>query len=376
MTLTRNPDYWGQNVPFRRGTQNFDEIRMEFYPDGAVQFEAFKAGAASLYREWNAAKWDSAYDFPAVQSGDVVKSIIPHQRPTGISGFVMNTRRDQFQDWRVRDALIHAFNFEFINDTITGGSQPRITSYFANSVLGMRPGPATGRVRALLTPFADDLPPGALDGYTLPVSDGSERNRKNIRTALSLFEQAGWTVQDGVMRDAGGRAFTFDILLKQGASENLQMVNIYTKSLERLGITATVSTLDSAQYKERTNAYDFDMTYYRRGLSLSPGTEQYLYWGAEGVSKPGTRNWMGMNVPAAEAMIGRLVNSQSQDDFLAAARALDRILIAGRYVIPIHARSNVGRLAHIKEIKFPKRTPMYGDWIGFHPDVWWYDDAR
>ena len=180
MSLKRNPDYWGNDLPFRRGTHNLDEIRMEFYADGTAMFEAFKAGELTSNREFNAAKWDSQYDFPAITRGDVIKSIVPHQRPSGITGFVMNTRRKPFDDWRVRDALIHAFNFEFINQTQTGGAQQRITSYFSNSVLGMRPGPAEGRVRDLLAPFAEELLPGALDGYALPVSDGTVRNRANI----------------------------------------------------------------------------------------------------------------------------------------------------------------------------------------------------
>ena len=373
VSLKRNPDYWGNDLNFRRGTNNIDEIRMEFFGDGTAMFEAFKAGELSTMRETNSAKWASNYDFPAVQSGDIVKSIIPHKRPSGITGFVMNTRRDQFKDWRVREALIHAFNFEFINQTLNGGEQPRITSYFANSVLSMEPGAASGRVAEFLQPFAGDLLPGAMEGYTLPVSDGSEANRKNIRKALALLEEAGYTVQDGVMTGADGKALTFEILLKNGSSENASIIDIYTESLTRLGITPSVTSIDSAQYKERTQGYDFDMTYYRRGLSLSPGNEQLNYWGAGGVDTPGSRNWMGMNVPAAEAMIERMLTSESQDDYRAAVKALDRVLISGRYVIPIW-HSPISRLAHKKGLKFSENLPMYGDWIGFQPDVWWIEE--
>lgn len=373
LSLKRNPDYWGKDVPFRRGTNVLDEIRMEFYGDSTVAFEAFKAGEVNTNREFNAGKWDSQYDFPAVTRGDVVKSIIPHRRASGITGFVMNTRLDQFKDWRVRDALIHAFNFEFINETLTGGEQPRITSYFSNSVLGMQDGPASGRVRDFLEPYADDLLPGALEGYALPVADGSARNRKNIAAAMDLFEQAGWTVQDGQMKDANGTAFTFEILLSQGSSENQSIIDLYTQALERLGIFPTVTTVDNAQYKERTNNYDFGMTYYRVGVSLSPGNEQRLYWGADGVTEPGTKNWMGMASPAAEAMIDKLVNSESREDFVAAVRALDRVLTTGRYVIPIY-QFNISRVAHAKELKYPDHIPMYGDWIGWQPDVWWYEE--
>jgi peptide/nickel transport system substrate-binding protein len=373
LTLKRNPDYWGRDLPFMRGQANLDELRTDFYGDGDVVFEAFKSGNANTYREGNAAKWDQQYDFPAVQSGDVVKSTIPHKRPSGIIGYVMNTRRPAFADWRVREAMIHAFNFEYINETLTGGDQPRITSYFSNSVLGMGDGPAEGLVRDYLDPFKDQLLPGALDGYTLPVGDGSERNRANIGKAVDLMAEAGWTVQDGVMKNAAGEPFTFEILLNQGAGETIQTMDMFAAALNRIGVTPQITAVDSAQYTERTDTYDFDMAYYLRGLSLSPGTEQRLYWGADGVDKPGTRNWMGMNSPAAEAMIDRILNSQTQDEFRAAVQALDRVLTTGRYVIPIWF-SPESRIAHARQLHYPERLPMYGDWIGFQPDVWWWED--
>lgn len=373
VVLKRNPDYWGKDLPFRRGTQNLDEIRMEFFGDDTAMFEAFKAGILNSNREFNAEKWATQYDFPAIQSGDMVKSLIPHERPSGIRGFVMNSRRAPFDDIRVRDALLHAFNFEFINETMTGGKQPRITSYFSNSVLGMEDGPATGRVKELLQPFESELPSGALEGYTLPVSDGSERNRKNLRKALALLEEAGWTVQDGIMKNANGQALNFELLLRQGDSGNEKMAELYVEALKRLGVTVTINKIDSAQYKERTNGYDFDMTAYWRGLSLSPGNEQKLYWGSEGVDKPGTRNWMGMNSPAAEAMIDEILNAKSRDDFIAATRALDRVLTSGRYVIPVY-QFTVSRLAHSKDLKHPEKLPIYGDWFTWQPDVWWSEN--
>ena len=373
VSLKRNPDYWGNDLNFRRGTNNLDEIRMEFYADGSVMFEAFKAGELSTHREFNAEKWATNFDFPAVQNGDIVRSEIPNQRPSGMTGFVMNTRNPIFADWRVREAMIQAFNFEFINETMTGGRQDRIVSYFGGSVLGMDTGPAMGRVREYLEPFADDLLPGAMDGYTLPLSDGSERNRRNLATATNLLAEAGWTIQEGQLKNADGEPFTFNILLKVGATENETMIDIYVEHLKRLGIEPTIDKVDSAQHKERITNYDFDMAYYRRGVSLSPGNEQNLYWGAAGVTEPGTRNLMGMNVPAAEAMINEFLNAESQDDFRAAVKALDRILMSGRYVIPIQHFST-GRIAHAKELKFPSRLPMYGDWIGFQPDVWWFEE--
>ena len=241
-----------------QGQANLDEIRFDYYGDGDVTFEAFKAGEATTHRETNLQKWATQFDFPSVQSGNVVLSDIPHQRPTGIMGYVMNTRRPVFQDIRIRDAMIQAFNFEFMNQSINAGAKKRIQSYFHNSVLGMDPGaPADGMVKEMLMSF-EDLPEGALEGYTLPVSDGTARNRGGLRKAMALMEEAGWTVQDGVMKNAEGQPFSFDILLKTGASENRQQIDIFASALKRMGIEPTITSVDSAQYKERTNAFDFE----------------------------------------------------------------------------------------------------------------------
>ncbi|MCG6884463.1 MAG: extracellular solute-binding protein [Silicimonas sp.] len=375
VTLKRNPDYWGDGVvPYMNGQANLDEIRMEFFTDGTAMFEAFKAGILNTTRETNAQKWETSYDFPAVQSGDVVKSVIPHQRPSGMWGLVMNTRLEKFRDWRVREALITAFNYEFINQTVNGGDGlPRAASYFSNSILGMRPGPAEGKVLELLQPFAAELPPGTIEGYALPQGDGTERNRRNLRRALSLMEDAGWTLQEGALKNTAGETFGFEILLAAGSNEWSQISDIYVATLERMGVDVTVRTVDSAEYKELTNAFDFEMTDFGRGLSLSPGNEQNLYWSAQAADTEGSRNLMGMKSPAAEAMIAALLTSESQDDFLAATRALDRILTAGRYVVPIWYNP-VSRIAHARQLKYPETLPMYGDWIGFQPDVWWYEE--
>lgn len=373
ISFRRNPDYWARDLGFMRGQANLDEIRYDYFGDGSVVFEAFKAGEITTYREFNEVKWNTAYDFPAIRSGEIVRSSFPHQRPTGLTGFVMNTRRDKFADWRVRQAMIHAFNYDFISQTINGGAKPRIASYFSNSVLGMKPGPATGKVRSLLEPYADTLLPGTLEGYDLPPGSGAKSDRRNLRKALALFEEAGWRVNNGALENADGEVFTVEILLKLGAAETKAIANIYTETLKALGIRTQISVADDAQYRERTKVYDFDMAWYRRGASLSPGNEQLLYWGGAGVEAPGTRNWMGINSTAAEAMIRTMLNAQDRDTFLAATRALDRILTAGRYVIPVWSR-NLSTVAHVRQLKYPDRLPIYGDWLGFQPDVWWYDE--
>ncbi|MEX0307748.1 MAG: extracellular solute-binding protein [Ruegeria sp.] len=377
LNLRRNPDYWGTDIPYRKGTMNFDDMRIEFYGDGTVAFEAFKAGELSAVREFNADKWNTQYNFPAVQRGDVVKTEIPHQKPSGMTGFAMNTRNAPFDDWRVREALTLAFNFEFINDTITGSAQPRISSYFSGSELGMRPGPASGRVDELLQQYAAELPPGTLEGYEPPQGDGTERNRRSIRKALKLLEEAGWTIQDGLLRNANGEPFNIDLVISQGSLNVVQDVGviaeIYARALERLGIQLTVEKVDDAQYTSRIDAQDFDMTPFRRALSLSPGNEQRLYWGSENADAPGTRNVMGLASPAVDGLIDELLASESHEDFVAATRALDRVLTAGRYVIPIWS-FDVGRIAHVKELKQPETLPIYGDGPEYMPQVWWYQD--
>ncbi len=374
VTYKRNPDWWGKDLPFNKGQWNFDEIRYDYYTNPQAIFEAFKAGQVSAYREANVSKWLSSYDFPAIAAGDVIKAEIPHGRPSGIEGFVMNTRKPLFADWRVREALTLAFNFEFVNKTLNGGLLPRIPSYFGNSFLAMDPGtPASGRELELLEPFKAELPPGAIEGYALPVSDGDQTNRKNIRAAAALLEEAGWTVgDDGVLKNAKGEPFAFEITLVTGQDEMASAAEVYIEALKTLGITATLNKVDDAQYKDRTSNYDFDMTHYIRSLSLSPGNEQLLYWGATGVTEPGTRNWMGVNSPAVEAMIAAMLKAPNAEEFTAATKALDRVLTSGRYVIPIWY-SDLSRLAYSADLKYPEKLPLYGDWTGFLPDTWWYE---
>ncbi|WP_407658895.1 extracellular solute-binding protein [Marivivens aquimaris] len=371
--FTRNPDYWGADVPFRKGTNNFDTLRIEFFGDEAPAFEAFKTGEVNFTREFNEARWMSQYDFPRAQDGSVKKDELQHERPSGMTGFVMNTRSAPFDDWHVRDAMIDIFNFEFINETMTGGTQPRITSYYSNSPLGMSTGPAEGRVLEFLEPYADDLLPGAIEGYELPVSDGSERNRAGTGEALAALEEAGYTIQDGVMKNEAGEPLEFEILLQTGASEFQSIADMFIQSLDRVGIKATVDAVDSAQYKERTDNFDFDMTYYRRGLSLSPGNEQYGYYGSEYADTVGSRNLMGVKSEAVDAMINQMLTSESQSDFVAAVKAMDRALTAGRYVIPTY-QWNISRIAYDANLRYPEDIPIFGDWPGWQPDVWWYED--
>ncbi|UWR24017.1 extracellular solute-binding protein [Sulfitobacter sp. S190] len=376
VTLSRNPDYWGADVPIRQGVNNFDSIRLDFYGDGTALQEAFKAGAISAVREFNVERWNSQYDFPAVTRGDIVKTVVPHQKPTGMTGFVMNSRRAPFDDWRVRDAMIHAFNFAFINDTMTGGAQPRITSYFSNSILAMRPGPAQGRVAELLMPYEDTLPVDTIEGYTLPEGDGSSRNRAGIRAAMDRLEAAGYAAEDGKMRRGDGTPLSFKILIAKGSRLDIdgsdRIASLFIQALDRLGIDAEIEQVDNAQMTKRLETLDFDMTTFRRSLSLSPGTEQKYYWGIDAADDAGTGNLMGVKSDAIDAMVDTMLSARDNVDFVAATRALDRILTAGRYVIPFWAYTD-GRIAHTREMQHPDTLPIYGDGPDWMPGLWWWD---
>lgn len=373
VTLSRNPDYWGADLPFRQGTNVIDEIRLEFFGDATAMTEAFRSGLITTIRETDAVAWETEYDFPRAQSGEVVQSIIPHSRPSGMTGLVMNTRLSQFEDWRVRQAMIEVFNFTFIHETVNGAIDERITSYFSNSGLGMEHGPAEGQVAELLEPFADTLLPGAIEGYSLPEGDARPVDRARLRRAIDLMEEAGYVINDqGQMVGADGAPFTFEILLQSGSDEIQSIINIYTEALASLGVEPTVTTIDQAQFRERRDAFDFGMIWYRWGLSLSPGNEQYRYWGCDAADTEGSRNMMGVCQPAIDAMIDKMLNAGDQDEFVSAVRAMDRALMAGRYSIPIWS-STISRIAHNSDLHYPENLPVYGDWLGFQPDVWWIE---
>ncbi|THH39204.1 ABC transporter substrate-binding protein [Aliishimia ponticola] len=373
VTLRRDPDYWGADVPVRRGTHNFDEIVLDFYADGAILFEAFKAGELSALREFDAQAWARDYDFPAAQRGEITKTEITNEKPSGMTGFAMNTRRPPLDDWRVRAALIHAFNFEYINDALTGGVQPRITSYFSGSDLAYAPGPAPEDEAALLAPFAADLPPGTLDGYALPQSDGSASNRRNLRKALKYLADAGFTVEEGVMTAPDGTQLRLELVLNKNNRNDQAIADIYAQGLERLGIALDIQRVDNAQFTARSNGFDFDMISFRRALSLSPGNEQRFYWGSEAATQDGSRNLPGIALPVVDAMIDAMLDATEPEDFTRAVRALDRVLTAGRYVIPF-ASFDRDRIAHIRQMKHPPTLPIYGDGPEYMPQAWWWED--
>ncbi|MGB0505780.1 MAG: extracellular solute-binding protein [Pikeienuella sp.] len=371
ITLRRNEDHWGRGLPVNVGRHNLDEIRIEYFRDGAAMFEAFKAGEISVFRDGDANRWADGYNFPSVVDGKVVKAEVPHQRPTGMRGFVFNTRNPLFADLRVREALTMAFDFEWISKTLLSSAYERIPSYFGNSPLA-HSGPLEGAEAALLANA--ELPAEAVAGPVLqPVSKGDGRNRRNIRKATKLLKQAGWNVVDGSLVNAKGEPFEFEILVRFSANEKI--AEIYASALKKLGIQAQVRLVDAAQHQARLVEYDFDMIVHRWALSLSPGAEQYKYWGSAGVTEIGSRNHAGVNDPVVDGLIDQLTGAKTGDELQTAAQALDRVLTAGRYVVPFWF-SDRSRIAHDARLHYPAQTPLYGDWPGFMPDVWWWSEAQ
>lgn len=364
ITFKRNPHYWGRDLAVNRGLYNFDKITYEYFRNSEALWSAVKAGDVSVFYDSDPVRWAEGYDFPAARDGRLKRGEISHGRPTGMDGFVFNTRRAIFADRRVRRALALSFDWKWINQRLYRGQYKRIESYYDNSPLGFS-GPAKGRERALLAPFADSLPPGTLaHGWRPPESDGSGRDRDNLRKAAHLLAQAGWQVDGSVRRNARGEPFRFEILVNSTDDETL--ASLWSESLKRLGIEASVRRVDDAQFEERRRTYDYDMTVNRWYLSLSPGTEQRLYFGSAGRTEPGTRNYMGVADPAVDAMIDALLAAKSEEDFTAAVRALDRVLSSGVYVIPF-GYLPTDRVAWQAGFAKPDRDPLYG----YRPEVWW-----
>jgi peptide/nickel transport system substrate-binding protein len=360
ISFVKNPDYWGKDLPLKRGQDNFDKITYEYFRDNDALFEAFKAGVITYTTENDPIRWQSGYP------EKVNKAVIDHSRPTGMKGFVFNTRNPLFADIRVREALTLVFDFEWINRALFNNSYTRIQSYFDNSSLAYQ-AQASETEKELLQPWLSDLPQGIMSEKIIqPQSDGDGRNRKNQKQALELLEDAGWTLQNGKLRNSNGQKLTFEILMPLSGDEKI--ATVYANMLKRIGIDITVRSVDTAQYQKRLIDYDYDMTVYEWGLSLSPGNEQTFYWGSSGRETPGTRNYMGVESPAVDAMIDALLQAKSKEDFTSAVHALDRVLTSGRYVIPFWY-DPVDRVAWWSGLHKPETIPIYGN----RPEVWWYE---
>jgi len=366
VTLTRNPDYWGINLPVNRGLWNFDEIRLDFYREANGQFEAFKRGLYDFRVENEPLRWQDGYDFPAARNGEVTRDTIKTGMPQPSEFLVFNTRRPMFTDIRVRQALTLLFDFEWINHNYFFGLYTRSASFFAGSELSASGRAADDRERELLKPFVSRISPDILDGsYRLPVSDGSGRDRATLRGALNLLSQAGYDLDGTVLRQRSTKApLTFEILVTTRDQERIALA--YTRDLKRAGIEATVRAVDAVQFEQRRLGFDFDMIHNRWDQSLSPGNEQWFYWGSEAADHQGTRNYMGAKDPAIDAMIAALLEAREHPAFVSAVRALDRALMSGFYAIPLF---NVGEqwIARWNRIERPGATAL----TGYLPETWW-----
>jgi microcin C transport system substrate-binding protein len=369
VTLQRVPDYWAANLPTARGLANFDSIDTEYFRDATVAMEAFKAGQIDFRSENIAKNWATAYDFPAMQSGLVRKEAIPDRLGTGMQGFAMNTRRKIFQDRRVRQALTLAFDFEWMNKNLFYGAYTRSQSYFSNSDLASGGLPQGGEL-ALLEPYRDKLPPELFtQPYSLPVTDGTGNNREQLRQALALLKQAGWDVKDRKLVDASGTQMEFTILLPDPTYERVALP--YVQSLDRLGIAATVRTVDPSQYQHLTDAFDFDMTMTLFPESDVPGNEQRDYWGCGAAHSEGSQNVVGICDPVVDALVEKIVGARDRPELADATHALDRVLLWGWYLVPNWYLSSQ-RIAYWDRFARPDKTVR----SGYVFDDWWIDPAR
>ena len=369
ITYERDPQYWGKDLPVNVGQHNFGTIRHDYYNDRAVEREAFKAGAMDFFQENVAKEWATSYNVPAVHQGLIIKREIPHENPQGMQAFAFNTRREIFQDRRVRQALSYAFDFEWSNQNLFYNAYTRTRSYFANSELASSGLPSQAEL-AVLTPLRGQIPDEVFTtAYAPPTTDGSGNIRGNLRTALQLLNSAGWSVRNGQLTHAqSGAVMRFEILLVSPSFE--RVVLPFAKNLERLGIEAQVRTVDTAQYQQRLDTYDFDMIVASWGQSLSPGNEQRDFWGSQAATTDGTRNYVGIRNPAIDALIDRVISAPDRDSLIHRTRALDRVLLWNHYVIP-HWHISMYRVAYWDKFRAPETPPKYS--LGL--DTWWIDPA-
>ncbi len=366
----RVADYWGAKLPVNVGRHNFDTIRYDYYRDSTVALEAFKAGEYSLRLENTSKLWATGYTGPALESGKMRQEEIFHQRPTGMQGFVYNTRRALFSDRRVREALAYAFDFEWTNRNLFYGAYTRTNSYFSNSELAA-PGLPEGEELRTLEGYRGKIPDELFSrAYTVPSSTGRNGVRRNLRTAARLLRKAGWVVRDQRLVHAKtGQPFSFEVLLVSPAFE--RVVLPFKRNLARLGIEMRVRTVDSAQYQKRLDNFDFDMSVYVWGQSLSPGNEQQDFWSAKAANIPGSRNLAGVQDPVVDELIAQLVSSPDRKTLIQRTRALDRVLLWGYYVIP-HWHIRSFRVAYWDIFGRPGVIPKYA--LGL--DTWWLDSAK
>ncbi|TPL10834.1 ABC transporter substrate-binding protein [Mesorhizobium sp. B2-4-14] len=365
----RVPDYWGAKLPVKIGRENFDTRRYTYILDDNAAWLAFtKGGLEDINREYSSRKWATAYNFPAIQAGDVIKKDFPTQSPQPMQGFVLNQRRPLFQDRLVREALTIPFDFESMNRTLFFGFNTRTSSYFQGTELASS-GLPQGKELEILEKYRDKLPPELFtQEFKLPVYDSPQAERKYLKQAVDLFAKAGWVIKGGKMVNTKtGAPFKFEIL---GWNETDQVIaSPYIANLRKIGVDASLRIIDQTQYINRVNNFDFDVVTGLFGQSDSPGNEQRDFWSSKAADAPGSRNLMGIKDPTVDALIDRIIFATDRDDLVAATHALDRVLLWNFYVVPQYHRSAVW-LAYWDKFKFPDKQPAY---VGADIDSWWID---
>ncbi len=371
VTFKRDPNYWGRALAINRGEWNFDELRFDYYRDANAYFEAFKTGLYDVRTEIDPSRWQTGYDFPAVREGRVVKESFAEGLPKPATAFVFNTRRPVFSDIRVREAIALLFDAEWVNRNFFFDLYKRSASFFDDSELSAYHRAADARERALLAPFPQAVRPDVRAGtWSPPVSDGSGRDRESLKQALALLAAAGYEFTGMHLRQRGsGEPLRFEIMVMSRDEERLALA--FASNLARAGIFAQVRLVDAVQYDQRRLSFGFDMIENRWDESLSPGNEQSFYWGSAAADEEGSRNYMGVRSAAVDAMIAAMLRARERPDFVAAVRALDRVLVSGCYVVPLFYLP-AQWVARWAAIEHPARTSL----SGYLPETWWHQPQR
>jgi microcin C transport system substrate-binding protein len=370
-TYERVPDYWGKDVPAQRGKHNFSEIRFEYFRDSTVLLEAFKGDRYDWRSENSARNWATAYDFPALSEGRVIREEFPMRASGVMQAFVFNLRKAKFSDERVRGAFNLAFNFEDINRTIFFGQYERINSYFYGTELASS-GLPQGQELAILESVKDKVPPAVFTSeYKNPVNGSDEAVRANLREALRLLQEAGFELKGRQLVHKGtGEPLSAEFL---GFDPSLERYVLpYKQALERIGVSVAVRLVDAAQYQNRVRSFDFDVTTTVWGQSLSPGNEQRDFWGSAAAERSGSRNLAGIKDAAVDALIEKVIFAKDRAELVAATKALDRVLLARNYVVPQWSSRTI-RTARWNRFARPEKMPEYGG--SAFPTIWWYDEA-
>ena len=371
ISFERVADYWGKDLPVNAGQWNYDEIRFEYYRDETVAFESFKAGNLDYWQETSAKNWAIAYDFAALNNGFVRRQAVPVERTQSMQCFVLNLRRAQFQDRRVRQAFSLAYDFEWANKNLFYDQYARVGSYFEGSELAAPKALPEGRELEILNEVKDGVPTEVFtEIHQNPANDTPDAMRGNLRKAVTLLKEAGWEVKNGVLTNVKtGQAMTIEFLLVSPLFERI--VQPYLRNLERLGIRGTIRLVDSAQYTRRLDGFDYDIVVGNFAQSESPGNEQRDFWGSDAADREGSTNLIGVKSPAIDTLIDRVIFAKDRAELVAATRALDRVLLWNEFVVPQWYSPTV-RIAYWDRYGQPKVLP--GQTPGFF-QVWWFDQA-